>query len=109
MRSCDRVSASEKRPYVSDGAAVDAGDDDGPVAAHAEPEALVVQLAQMGQAGRVPLVLCREQSERTQRPEQILDRMLLEVRLAERQLQLRRRCKHRTFSAVFDSLWDDGS
>lgn len=80
--------------YVGYGSSVDAGDHDRSVAPHAEPEALVVQFAQVSQARRVPLVLCREQSERTQCAEQILDRMLLKVRLSERQLQLRRRCVH---------------
>ena len=80
---------------ISDGSAVDAGDDDGSVAANAEAEALVGQLAQVGLTRRVPLVLGREQAERTQPPEQVHHRMLSKIRLSERQLELGRRCSFR--------------
>ena len=80
--------------YVGNGCAVDAGDDDGPVASDAEAEALVVKFAQRGVARRVPLQLGREQSQRSQLLEQIRHRVHTKIRLSERQLQLGRSYKH---------------
>ena len=76
--------------YVSDGASIDAGDNDGSVASDAKAEPLVVQFAQTGVARRVPFQLCRKQSQRSQAFEQIRHGMLAEIWLSERQLDLGR-------------------
>ena len=74
--------------HLSDAVGVDAGDDDGRVAADAEPETLVFPFPEPDQSRRRPVVLGREDGDRAEAAEQVLDLVLAEVGVGQRDLEV---------------------
>ena len=78
---------SVRAPHLCEAPVVDAGDDDGAVAAHAEAESLLLPLAEADDARRRPEVARVEHGDGAEGGEQVLHLVPRQVRDGQRQLR----------------------